>query len=415
MIFSIVFWACLVCLVYTLALFPALLLLRRLFRPRPYQAADITPSASVVIAAYNEVHSIGAKLDNMLALSYPDGCLEIIVASDGSDDGTDEVVRRYKDKGVRLLSLPRQGKAAALNAAVSEAHGEILVFSDANSEYASDAIRALVRPFADPDVGGVAGNQQYLSQPNGSANNAGERGYWHIDRLLKRLQSDAGNTISATGAIYAIRKSLFRPVPPGVTDDFVTSTRVIAAGFRLVFAADAIAYEPATSSSGREFGRKVRIMTRGFRAVLTMRELLNPFRFGFYAVQLFTHKVLRWVIVLPLLLLLVASIFLWPESLFYRVALGLQIAFYGCALLGFLFRSSRLGQLKPFAIPYFVCMVYAAALVAIFNTLTGRRIDKWNPQRQSTDVSSLDTGSAVGRSSNDAQREYTASIETRSE
>ncbi|MBK9745587.1 MAG: glycosyltransferase family 2 protein [Chloroflexi bacterium] len=383
MIVSIVFWACLVFLGYTLVLFPVLLLLRRLLSPRPYRAADITPSVSVVIAAYNEVDSIGAKLDNMLALTYPKDCLEIIVASDGSDDGTDDVVRRYLDHGVRLLSLPRQGKAGALNAAVSEAHGEILVFSDANSMYGSTAIQALVRPFADPEVGGVAGNQRYLDQQAGSADNAGERSYWQLDRLLKRLQSDSGNTISATGAIYAIRKSLFLPVPPGVTDDFVTSTRVIAAGYRLVFAADAVAYEPVASSSDREFGRKVRIMTRGLRAVLTMRELLNPFRFGFYAVQLFTHKVLRRVIVLPLLLLFVSSLFLWQENVFYLFILALQIAFYGCALLGFMFRSSRLGQLKPLAIPYFICMVYAAALVAIFNTVSGRRIDRWNPQRQS--------------------------------
>jgi cellulose synthase/poly-beta-1,6-N-acetylglucosamine synthase-like glycosyltransferase len=247
--------------------------------------------------------------------------------------------------------------------------------------YAPDALRALVRPFADPAVGGVAGNQCYLTEDNGGTG-AGEHSYWNFDRGLKRYQSQAGNAISATGAIYAIRRSLFRPVPGGVTDDFVTSTRVIAQGYRLVFAPEAVAYEPVAASSGAEFGRKVRVITRGLRAVLVMRELLNLFRFGFYALQLFSHKVLRRLVVFPLIVLFLLSPVLWQEGLFYQAATLTQIAFYGCGALGMLLRGTRLGRLKIFSIPFFFCIVNAASLIAIWNVLRGHRIELWEPQRQ---------------------------------
>ncbi len=378
----ILFWGAVALLTYTYALFPIILAVRGLFWRRPVQATDIEPRVSLIIAAYNEAGSIVAKIENLLALDYPADRLQVVIASDGSTDGTAEVASRYASERIRVLALPRQGKAGALNDAVRAATGEILVFSDANSMYAPDAIRALVRPFADPAVGGVAGNQRYLSGGDASMTGAGERGYWSFDRLLKRTQSRAGSTISATGAIYAIRRSLFLPVPEGVTDDFVTSTRVIAQGYRLVFAPDAVAYEPVAKSSEVEFGRKVRVITRGLHGVLVMRELLNPFRHGFYALQLFTHKLLRRLMFAPLIVLLLASIPLWDGGWFYQLALLAQLAFYGCALLGLLLRGSRIGRLKPFTIPFYFCVVYAAALIATWNLLRGQRITYWTPQRQ---------------------------------
>lgn len=376
------FWIAVALLVYTYALFPVVVLLRAKLWRKPYQTADITPRVSMIIAAYNEAGSIGAKVDNLLSLDYPADRLEVIIASDGSEDGTNQIVSGYTDQNVRLLALPRQGKAAALNAAVAASTGEILVFSDANSMYAPDAIRALVRPFADPEVGGVAGNQRYLPRHAASTSDEGERSYWNFDRQLKRSQSNAGNTISATGAIYAIRRSLFRTVPGGVTDDFVTSTQVIAQGYRLVFAPGAVAFEPASASSGVEFGRKVRVMTRGLRAVLVMRELLNPFRFGFYALQLLSHKVLRRLMFAPLIVLLVVNPFLLGQGVFYEMAMLAQVIFYGCALGGALLHGTRWGRNKVLALPFFVCMVYLAAMLATWNILRGRQIDRWQPQRQ---------------------------------
>jgi cellulose synthase/poly-beta-1,6-N-acetylglucosamine synthase-like glycosyltransferase len=379
---TLIFWGAVILIVYTYILFPVLVFFRGLLWRRPYQSAEITPRVSLIIAAHNEAKTIGAKLDNILSLNYPRDRLEVVIASDGSNDDTDAIVGGYAEQGVRLLSLPRQGKAPALNAAVAAASGEILIFSDANSMYAPDAIAALVRPFTDPEVGGVAGNQCYLAKRGTSVTHDGEHTYWNFDRILKRFQSQAGNAISATGAIYAIRRSLFRPVPAGVTDDFVTSTRVIAQGYRLVFAPNAVAYEPVAVSSGAEFGRKVRVITRGLRAVLVMRELLNPFRYGFYALQLFSHKVLRRLVVFPLLILLLVSPLLWGNGLFYQVVALAQVVFYGCGALGMLLGGTPLGRLKLFTVPFFFCMVNAASLVATLNILRGYRIELWEPQRQ---------------------------------
>jgi cellulose synthase/poly-beta-1,6-N-acetylglucosamine synthase-like glycosyltransferase len=378
----VMFWGAMATIVYTYLLYPIIILLRGILWVRPYKTADITPRVSLIIAAYNESEGIGAKIENILSLDYPAEQLEVMIASDGSNDGTDAIVRSYERANIRLLSLPRQGKAPALNAAVAASSGEILVFSDANSMYAPNAIRELVRPFAAPEVGGVAGNQVYLKKKGDAGlTSAGEQSYWDFDRQLKQFQSKSGNVISATGAIYAIRRSLFHPVMGGVTDDFTISTDVIVQGERLVFAPDAIAYEPVAGAGGVEFGRKVRVITRGLRAVVVRRTLLNPFRYGFYSLQLFSHKVLRRLVVFPLLLLLVTSPFLWSKGLFYQLVTLGQALFYGFAALGWLMDKTGSRRLKIFTIPFYFCMVNYASLLAALNVVRGNRIERWEPQR----------------------------------
>ena len=388
MIAELLFWGAVGLTAWTYALFPVCLWLRARLVLRPFRGADATPRVSLVICAYNEAASIGARLENALALDYPPERLEVIVASDGSTDATDAIVRSFEPRGVRCLRLPRQGKIPALNAAAATARGEVLVFSDANSHYENGALRALLRPFADPGVGGVAGDQRYLRAGRRADGTEGERTYWDLDRRLKRWQSAAGSVTSATGAIHAVRRELFRTVPPGVTDDFWISTNVVAQGRRLVFAEDATAWEPATPSSGHEFRRKVRVITRGLRGVWLMRELLDPFRHGFYSLQLLSHKVLRRLAVLPLAAILLATPWLWNSGPFYRAAALAQAAFYAAAILGaclppghalrpeWLRRAARL-----LALPAFFCMVNAAAGLAALNVLRGRRIDAWEPQR----------------------------------
>ena len=375
---ELVFWASLALVAYTYVGFPLLLALRARLRPRPWLEADTTPRASLVVCAHNEAASIAAKLENALALDWPSERLQVLVASDGSSDATESIVRSFASRGVQLLSLPRRGKIPTLNDAVAEASGEILVFSDANSMWSPDALRALARPFADPAVGGVAGDQRYLGR-RGRDGTDGERAYWDLDRRLKIWESAAGSVTSATGAIYAIRRELFRPVVPGVTDDFFVSTNVVRAGRRLVFAPDALAFEPVAASSGAEFQRKVRVATRGLRGVWVMRALLDPFRHGFHALQLFSHKVLRRLVGVLLLAILCATPFLWNEGWIYRAALLGQLAVYGAAAAGRL--VPRLGRAKPFAIPLYFCLVNLAALRAAWNVLTGTRIDVWEPKR----------------------------------
>jgi cellulose synthase/poly-beta-1,6-N-acetylglucosamine synthase-like glycosyltransferase len=376
-----VFWASAAVVGYTYVGFPLLVLVRSRLRPAPYRSTDITPTVTVLVAAHNEARAIGAKLDNALALDYPADRLEIVVASDGSDDETEAIVVTFAERGVRLLALQRVGKAGALDAGAEVATGEILVFSDANSLYAPDAIRRLVRPFADPAVGGVAGNQRYRPQSASDATTAGEQAYWDFDRILKEAESRAGSTISATGAIYAIRRSLFRGVPVGVTDDFAVSTSVIEQGYRLVFAADAVAWEPVASSGGKEWGRKVRIMTRGFRGVFERRALLDPTRYGFYSVQLASHKVLRRLMGIPLLALALIAPALWQRGRIYRLATVGQATFYALGLTGLALGRRGPGRHRLLAAPSFFIMVNAAAMTALWNVVRGRRIDRWDPAR----------------------------------
>jgi glycosyltransferase involved in cell wall biosynthesis len=363
---------------WTYALFPVVTLLLGAVRPRPVRAGDVTPSVAVVIAAHNEERDIGPKLANVLAQDYPAGGLDVVVAADGCSDGTEDIVRGHADRGVRLIALARGGKAAALNAAIGSCTADVLVLSDANSMLAPGALRALVAPFADPQVGGVAGDQRYLAQDAALGETAGERSYWSMDRMLKQAQSRAGSVTSATGSLYAVRRALVQPVVDGVTDDFYVSTGVVEAGSRLVFAPDAVAFEPPAVSDADEYARKTRIMTRGLRGVYLRRGLLNPFRHGYYAVQLLSHKVLRRLMVAPLAGLLLGTA-LHP-GLLWRLAALAQAGLYAAGGLGLLLRSRGLRS-GPLTIPAFFVMVNWASAHAVWNLARGRRIDRWQPRR----------------------------------
>lgn len=382
MIRRLLFWASAALVGFTYIGAPIVVLARGAMRPRPVRAAPGEPSVSVVIAARNEAASIGARLANLAAIDYPADCLEVVLASDGSEDETVAIARAADMAGRRLkvLDLGRVGKADALNAAVRETSGEIVVFTDANTSFAPGAVRALVEPFADPEVGGVAGNQVY-ARGDGAPDARGERSYWDFDRLMKRAESAAGSTVSATGAIYALRRGIVPAILAGVTDDFYTSTAVIAAGRRLVFVEDAVAYEPPAESGGKEYGRKVRIISRGFRGVLSRRALLDPRRTGFYAFQLGWHKVLRRLMAVPVLLIGATSLSLAPTSGFFRLLAALQATAYGLAAAGLVAPSSRLGRSRPAALAAFFVLVNTASLHAAVNVLRGRRIERWDPAR----------------------------------
>lgn len=392
--------------VWTYALFPLVTLLLAAVRPRPVRTGDVTPTVAVVVAAHNEERDIGRKLANVLAQDYPRDRLDVVVAADGCTDGTEDVVRGFAGDGVRLMPLARGGKAAALNAAIDSCTADVLVFSDANSMLAPGALRALVAPFADPAVGGVAGDQRYLPQDAAAGETAGERSYWSMDRMLKVAQSRAGSVTSATGSLYAMRRTLVPPVVDGVTDDFWTSTAAVAARARLVFAADAVAFEPPAASDADEYARKVRIMTRGLRGVYLRARLLDPFRHGYYAVQLLSHKVLRRLMILPLLGLLVGS-WLHP-GLLWKLAAAAQTGLYAAGALGLALRARGLRS-GPLTIPAFFVMVNAASAHAAWNVLRGRRIDRWQTRRvelpdntdstDGTDGAAVDAGRPAGGAS----------------
>lgn len=383
MIAPLVFWAGAATIATTYAGGPVLLAARALRRPRLHRTARVEARVSIIIAAHDEEEAIEHKLRSIHALEWPRDRLEVIVVSDGSTDRTEEIVAAHADRGVRLLARPWEGKAAALDAGVAASSGEILVFTDANSLLDPGALGSLTKHFADPDVGCVAGDQRYLpGSDGGDEPAAGERGYWAIDRMLKRVESRAGDAVSATGSLYAIRRSLVGPVLTGVTDDFYISTGAVLAGRRIVFDPDAIAWEPPAATTGAEFDRKVRVMTRGLRGVLARRALLDPRRYGAYAVQLWWHKVLRRLMVFPLLAVAVATPRCWRRGRVYRLAGLAQLALYGAAAVGTA-RPGTGGRLAPvFALPAYFCMVNVASLRAVWNLVTGRRIERWTPARE---------------------------------
>jgi cellulose synthase/poly-beta-1,6-N-acetylglucosamine synthase-like glycosyltransferase len=377
-------WLAIAFLVYAYGGFALVVAAAGLWLRRRVRKLPITPSVTVVIAAYNEENVIAERLENALAFDYPRDRLQILVASDGSTDRTEEIVASYASRGVLLLALPRRGKIRTLNAAVARATGKILVFTDANIMCRPGTLRAMVANFADPTVGGVAGHTTYTLDPSSESSSHGERLYWRYDTWLKKIESQTGSIVSAHGGLYAIRRVLFRPVPDGaVTDDFAISTAVIAQGYRLVFEPDALASEVAVPLAQREFRRRVRLITRGLRSVFLRRRLLNPRKYGFYAVVLASHKLARRLVPFALVILAAASVAAWPHGPIYRAAVLGQALFYGTALVGYLLRRSRAGRLGALYIPFYYCLANAACLVAWVHALRGRRIEVWQPQRQS--------------------------------
>lgn len=376
-----IFWGSIGWVLYVYIGFPFVLVLRGLFsRQRPVKRSiSAPPMVSIIVAAHNEADMIIQKLDNLLATHYPRTHLEIIVASDGSDDGTNKLVAQYNCPEVCLLALPWQGKNSAISQAASSARGEILVFTDADSMLSPDTLPYLIAPFADPEVGGVGGDYRHGEQKD--IKQTGERAYWNYDRLLKRLQSQGGSVSAASGALYAIRRTLFQPVPTSVTDDFFTAMQVVSSHHRLIFEPRAVAYGPTAPSAKAEFRRKVRIITRGLYGVWLVRHLLNPFEYGFFAIQLLTHKVLRRLAVIPLLLLIISAPMLWSVGRIYKLATLGQIGLHGAALTGFLLRHTWLGKSKFLNLPFHFDLIYVAAGVALMNTLRGKRYSTWGSER----------------------------------
>lgn len=378
----IALWVTVAVVLYAYMGFPILLMVRGLVA-RPIRKAAATPSMTLVIIAHNEQDVIADKLQNTLTQQYPHDQLEILVGSDGSDDRTNEIVSGFQDRGVRLVACKRQGKIATLNETVAHAQGDVLVFSDANSMYASGSLQAIAACFSDPTVGGVAGNQVY-TKDKGNAGSLGERLFWNFDRFLKQMQSRSGSVTSSTGAIHAVRRELFEPVPSGVCDDFLISTRVVAKGYRLVFEPEAIAYEEIAASDKAEFRRKSRIIARGIRGLWVMKALLNPLAYGFYSFQLASHKLLRWSVIFLLPVIFLLNVACVSEGWIYQVLLGLQVAFYALALVGILLRNTPIFRnklAKIMAVPYFFCMANFSALSGWYQFLAGRRVDIWSSNR----------------------------------
>jgi len=346
---TVVFWASAFIVVYVYLLYPALLGLWARVAPRPVSAEPQTPHLSVIVAARNEAERLSARLDNLLALDYPRGRLQIIVVSDGSTDSTSDILRRYAP-AVESVHLSGGGKARALNEGVVRARHSILVFADVRQRFASDALRALVAPLADPTVGGVSGElildcESGESTVSGISDGVG--GYWKYEKWLRRQESRIGSMMGATGAIYALRREFWQPLPENtILDDVLAPMRAVMASTRVVFEASARAFD-TTVPAPAELRRKIRTLAGNFQILWLEPRLLNPRKNPVW-LQYLSHKVGRLLVPYALLALLLSSAVLSVGSTFYALMFAAQLGFYALAAYGaYLDRNDRRRLTSP--------------------------------------------------------------------
>lgn len=377
-----VFAVSLAAAVYIYFGYPALIFVVSRLRPRPFRRGG-EPTVTVLVPVYNEERVIAEKLANTLALDYPPERLEALVVSDGSSDGTEAAVRRFEHEfggRVRLLTLPRSGKAFALNEGARAARGEILVLTDANTLLETGSLRSLVEPFADPVVGGVCGNKKQRPPAGADTTAEGENLYWRWDKWQKSLESRAGSIFAADGTLYAVRKNLYVPIAdPAQADDIAISARVVLQGYRLLYEPRAVAWEEAPAEGREEFRRKVRVTNHSVRALWKLGRGL--WTSGFYSVELLSHKLFRHLVPFFLIPLFLSNAVLAAGGApVFRILFAGQMLFYGLALAGFALRGTRLGRAKPFTVPYYFCLVNAAAFLGVLSILRGRRLQAWTPR-----------------------------------
>lgn len=369
------FWISLAIPAYTYLGYPLTLLLLRKILHNGVAKGEIAPSLSLIVPAYNESATIVRKINNSIALDYPPNRLEIVIACDGCKDGTPQLAAEAAlastgAERIRILDFPvNRGKILTLNAAVAECRGEILVFSDASAILNPDALRLLIRNFADPRVGSVSGRYTVI-KPHEVKIGASEDIYWKYETFLKTQESELSSTIGGHGHLHAIRAKLY-PYPPAgtINDDYIIHASVIAQGWRAVYEPDAVIREEAQEMTG--FGRRIRIMAGNFQQLREIRPLLRPLRLLplFFFV---CRKALRLVVPFAMISAFVANLFLLRSPL-YQALFAAQVVFYVLAILGSLTRLRP----KILMLPYYFSMINAAAFLGSYHAFTGLRTMRW--------------------------------------
>ena len=366
----LVFWAAAGVIGYTYLGYAAWLWLHSRLRPRPVRSGPYVPPVSIVLVVRNEAAGLERKLKNLMGLNYPPDRVEILVVSDGSTDGTNRILSEFSGvSGVRVILSPEpRGKAAGLNDAVKVATGEIVIFTDARQKIGTDAVRLLLENFADPDVGCASG-ELILGDSESGEVTRGMGLYWKIEKMLREMESATGSGVGATGALYAVRRSLLVPVPPEtILDDVFLPMRVVRQGFRVVFDPRARVWDLPDMETEKEFARKVRTLTGNYQLLQLEPWLLsraNPIRFEFVS-----HKLLRLVVPFALCAALASSCLL-PAPI-YRIALFGQLGFYGLSAWALVrLKHDPLARFADAAFTF--VLLNTAAVVAFANFVIGRK------------------------------------------
>ncbi len=372
------FWGSLGFVFYAYAGYLLILLVLSGFRNRPAVIGDIQPTVTFIITAYNEELRIKEKIENTLQQQYPRERIEIVVASDCSSDRTDEIVRSYTSSGVHLIrALERRGKEAAQKLAVSRTSGEVLVFSDVATTLSPQGIANIVKPFHDPTVGCVSSVDRFV---DAEGNLSGEGAYVKYEMLLRQLETRVNTLVGLSGSFFAARRSVCTPWADDLQSDFNTLLNSIKAGLRGVSDSGSVGYYRNLTDEKKEYQRKVRTVLRGIAVLMRSLPMLNPFRHGIFAWQLFSHKLCRWLVPFAMIGALISNGVLATQSTLYQVLLAGQIIFY---VLAAAYAGCRwMPKSNLFRLPSFFVLVNLSILDAWMRYVRGDRVFRWEPSKR---------------------------------
>ncbi len=375
MIAETAFWTALGVVAYTYVGYGAVMSVLARLRPRPVAIGETLPTVTVVVAAYNEADRIAARIENLLSLDYPVDRLEIVIASDGSTDGTVAAARRFEPR-VRVEAFPvRRGKPAVLNDVVPAARGEIVVLADARQRFDRRALVALVASFADPAVGAVSGELMLVNAGESEPAVDGTAIYWDYEKHIRWAESRVDSTVGVTGAIYAIRRGVFEPIPPAtILDDVIVPMRIARRGFRVLFEPRAVAFDERAATANQEFARKVRTLGGNFQMFASERWLLSPRQNRLWW-QTISHKGLRLVLPVCYLTAFVSNVLLFDRPFYWWTMAG-QGAFVLAAAAGAAWPGFR-RAVPGAAVPYAICFLTWATVVGFARFVTGRQRVTW--------------------------------------
>lgn len=372
-----VFWLAAIFLAYAFGGYYLVLWVVSLYYKRPHQRGAIQPAVSIIIAAHNEASTISSKILNCLELNYPPEKYEILVASDGSNDGTPDIVRSFAHRGVRLIEIPeRSGKQYAQMLARDAATGEIFVFTDAGVEFERESLQKIISNFADTSVGCVSSEDEIVRKKGWM----GEQLYVQFEMRMRRLESRIGSLVTASGSFFAARRSVCDTWHIDQTSDFFVVLNTVSLGMRAVVDPESVGRYGLVHSERAELQRKIRTIVNGLAVFFAHKELLNPLRYGFFSWQLISHKLFRWLTPFAMLLLFVANLFLWTKGLFYQVALVSQAAMYAAGLLALSIDGSSVW--KPIKLAGYFLLGNAATVMAWFYFLSGEKFVSWQPSQR---------------------------------
>ncbi len=362
---------------YSYAVYPVLLGILGIFIKKDIKKAECTPTLSIIICAYNEEKNIRSKIENTLALRYPEDKCQIIIVSDGSTDATDQIIQEYPRIQFKR-PLARGGKEQALRYALSFTTGEIIVFSDVATRIDADALLTLVKNFNDPSIGVVSSTDKFITE---SGTPAGEGVYVKYEMFLRKLETKVKGLIGVSGSFFAARKEVCHDWPEDVASDFNTVLNGIKLGYRAVSDPDVAGYYPDLKEGHSEFPRKIRTVITGFGVFFNTLEIMNVFKYGLYAWEIFSHKLMRWLVPWFLLLLFVVStIGTIQHDTISTIMFALQLLFYSSALLGKY--SEMLKKIFFIKIPFYFMEVNAAIAVAWLQYAAGKRVKMWEPSKR---------------------------------